>query len=484
MFLCRISLDLNVADPDLWHEMALARETIALGYVPAQDHFAYTPTLFPVVHHEWGAGLIAWWLACRLGPSGILGAKYFLALLITYACILCARLRKAEPEVLACLMPVFILQIGWGFATIRAQLYSFLFCACLLLFLEHDKKGRKGWIPAWLAIYVLWLNLHAGFVVGVAFGIAHCCEQALRKQPYIHLIIIIFAMLGLVAVNPYGFDYYTYLWRALFMARPYIDEWSSSLWSLINLTNLSIACPFIVSLMIALYSVKVIGVRNASGIAILLAAASAAALHKRMLPFYAIVWISFTPGWVQLTPLGRSIVQLFQRRRALLLLLFFTTTVVFAGRFVSLHPFRLLVPGDFSEAGKVFYPVGPVEYLRQTNFKGNVMTFFNDGSYVSWKLYPNVLVSMDGRYEVAYSDRLVDESFRFYKGEKGWESVLSAYPTDLVLVRRVLPIRRLLSEVTDWQKVYTDRTFELYARPGLSLPVVDYSDRSFEGKFP
>ena len=42
-------------DVDVWHLMALAREAIALGHMPLEDRFAYTPTVFPVVRSQPGA---------------------------------------------------------------------------------------------------------------------------------------------------------------------------------------------------------------------------------------------------------------------------------------------------------------------------------------------------------------------------------------------------------------------------------------------
>src|SRR3954453_14855419 len=68
----------SVADPDLWHGMALAREGAALGRAPWEDRFAYTPTLYPTVHHEWGSGVVAYLLATRLGGPGIVLARYAL----------------------------------------------------------------------------------------------------------------------------------------------------------------------------------------------------------------------------------------------------------------------------------------------------------------------------------------------------------------------------------------------------------------------
>ena len=98
------------------------------------------------------------------------------------------------------------------------------------------------------------------------------------------------------------------------------------------------------------------------------------------------------------------------------------------------------------------------------------MTPFDWGGYVSWKLFPAVKVSLDGRYEVAYPAWLEDESYRFYVAEDGWRDVLTKYPTDLVLAPTALPIAHSLASAGDWRRVYGDGIFELFARPGLRLP--------------
>src|SRR5437762_3685670 len=54
-------------DPDVWHLMALAREGIARGRVPLEDSFAYTPTVHPMVQHEWGTGIVLYGLATHGG---------------------------------------------------------------------------------------------------------------------------------------------------------------------------------------------------------------------------------------------------------------------------------------------------------------------------------------------------------------------------------------------------------------------------------
>jgi len=161
-------------------------------------------------------------------------------------------------------------------------------------------------------------------------------------------------------------------------------------------------------------------------------------------------------------------------------------SVVISVRALSFRPWELLVPGDHIKkyGHHAFYPVGPVDYLSEVSFRGNLMVFFDWGSYVTWKLYPKVRVSMDSRYEAAYPEWLVEENVRFYLAKEGWQRTLSKYPTDLVLVYKKLPLARVMPQQSEWKKVYTDKIFELYARPGLTLPAVDWTGRVFVGTFP
>ena len=187
-----------VVDLDLWHEMALAREVVQLGYVPRADDFAYTPTVEPVVHHEWGAGIIAYGLANTLGASGILLLKLMLVAALAAACWTCARRRGVGLPLLSCLAPFAILLADDGFSTVRAQMYSFVGLALLLIFLDRDRAGHRRWLLAWLPLFVLWLNLHAGFLVGAGLFAVHWVEQLLRRQPHWHLLLTGLVMLGLI----------------------------------------------------------------------------------------------------------------------------------------------------------------------------------------------------------------------------------------------------------------------------------------------
>ena len=67
------------------------------------------------------------------------------------------------------------------------------------------------------------------------------------------------------------------------------------------------------------------------------------------------------------------------------------------------------------------------------------MVPFETGAFVSWKLYPAVKVSCDGRYEVAYPPAQVQELWDFYASQRDWQQILRRYPPDVVLVPRPNP---------------------------------------------
>ena len=52
--------------------------------------------------------------------------------------------------------------------------------------------------------------------------------------------------------------------------------------------------------------------------------------------------------------------------------------------------------------------VSPIaEFLRINNIKGNIIVPFEMGSYISYKLYPQNLIFMDGRYDGVYSFKII-----------------------------------------------------------------------------
>jgi len=168
----------TVADPDMWHEMSLAREIVRLGHVPDADVFAYTPTVRPVVHHEWGTGMVLYTAWRAIGNGGILAVKYLLLAGCVWGAVGLARRRGASWAVMYVLGFIALPAVAIGITTVRAGMFTMLFLVLLLTMLESDQRGARRWVWLWLPLYVVWLNLHGGFVLGGAVVAVHTLEQA------------------------------------------------------------------------------------------------------------------------------------------------------------------------------------------------------------------------------------------------------------------------------------------------------------------
>jgi hypothetical protein len=325
-------------------------------------------------------------------------------------------------------------------------------------------------------LWVAWVNLHAGFVVGGAFLAVHAAEQWWRGQPIAHLAATLGAMALLVAVNPYGAGYYPYLAHALTMDRALIAEWQP-LW---RATPPAIAVTLL-SMIVAVVALRATGLRDAPGWPLLALSAAAALRHERHVSIYALVWFTQVPALVSRTRFGEVIDRVQQRWGAGLWLLILLAGLAFGLR---TRPWDVVVAATGRSGRGIDYPVGPVQHLVQAGFRGNLLVPFEQGAYVSWKTDGQIKVSIDSRFEAAYASDLLAEHLGFFSGAPGWRTFLERYPHEAILVPRTRRVAPLMGTQPGWALVYQDDAFLLFARPELGLPTADRRGERIVGTFP
>lgn len=484
LFIGKIS-HFNHPDHDMFHEMALARESINCGYIPNQDLYSYIPTIKPLVHHEWGSGFLLYLITviAGFGGTGLIVLKYLLALSIFVMCIFLQKRFLVNYGVYS-LLGIIAISLGLiGFSTIRAQLFTLFFLTLQIHLLEVDRNKKKWWIIPWLPVYLIWLNMHAGFVIGIAYYFFYSVDRffiSFRKNKSImksvqsikHLIFIFGVMILLIFFNPYGLDYFAYLWRALLLDRSkLITEWQP-IWRFSQEVAIYYTVFSLLSLIILIYTI--IHKKNYRSFILIfiIFLAYQTIFHLRLVYMYALFWFSFVPYYLNETPLSQFLIRFTKNMKHFLK--YFWLIIGISGIYLSLqNQFWRLDSIDENNP----YPQGVVEYLREHHFSGNMMTPFREGAYISWKLYPQVKVSMDSRYEVAYDQEFVIENLNFYNGNAGWESILCQYKTDAILIRKSLPLYEKiknniippsLSCPCTWRKVYSDNMYELYLKENIS----------------
>lgn len=448
----------NVADGDLWAKLSLGASLWERGILPRQDLFAFTPVLPQYVDHEWGAGAIFYGLLRTFGPGSLLVCKIALFCGTLIFAIASARRNASWTSALLLAIPGGLCLLPGFVPVIRSHTLTFFFFALTLWSLEAIRRGER-W-PGFLiiALMAVWTNVHGGFVAGLGlvgvYAVVACIERKESKA-----MIAVLIACGLVTlINPYGPAYWKYLVPALLHKRPMITEWGPMpLFAWDAFVGFRVLFLFVAAAMIAAW--KQTTTRSVAGVIMLAITAYLAWSSRRHAPFFAVTAITVAAPYVD--ALTRQIVTIVK----LPIVAKVRPLAAVAGCYCCLAFFvitRLLGQTSFQVLAPVgTYPVREVDILSLAAAAGNVAVPFSWGSYVSWRLYPNVKVSIDGRYEAVYPEEtfLMNESF-FRKSGADWEALIKRHDVHFVILDLTLaPLRPADLKKSGFELIWHDGSF-------------------------
>jgi len=451
----------NVTDPDVWWHLRTGQLILQNHAVFHTDPYSFTKLGQPWVNHEWLSDVLIFSIY-RLGGWG--------GLIVTFAAITCAAF-----------MLVFLLCEGgpylagafavwaaiasapaWG---VRPQTLS-LFLASLFLFLLERSYARPKVLWCTLPLMVLWVNLHAGFAVGIAFialflagdvldialgfGKWSQFQGRLRK-----LSIAIVGCLAVVSLNPYGMRMYWYPLKTVYSKsiEGYISEWSSPNF------HQSMYLPALLLLLAIFVATAISPLRLRPRELLLLSVTAWAALHSaRHVPLFALV----------AAPIVSKMVYAWSREKWNLFDSGIKASPQNSGRQLvnGIVVAALLVFGAFrvghvlntqSDVEKRSFPFSAVSFLQENRLPGPLFNSYNWGGYLIWRLYPEYPVYIDGRADL-YGDGLLDQFASIYQiSNSSWRASLDGLAIRTVLVPSDAPIASALRLSPDWKQVYEDR---------------------------
>lgn len=458
----------TVADPDLWGYMAFGRLFWETGRFPYQDIFAYVPTLKVWVYHEWLTGVIFYPIYRTLGPAGLQLLKFALGLSTVGLVYLTARRRGAN--FWSALLGLWFIQffLASGYNPVRAQLFTYFFFALSLYILETVRlTGRWRGLIILVLIQIPWCNLHAGFLAGLGLLALYAAGEAISRRPCWPYLAALAAGALATLINPYGPEYWRYLFRAVTMPRPDITEWASILkaWQLgfpkePLIYFISVSLLFVLLICWACYWARW---REITPGLVLGLTLYLSLKHLRHQVFFFLAAGAYLP--VLFEAYGKRLLSAppFPAWRARLghlapALLAVGLILVYGGRFIQAHPLSLKLPRIPDPANRVavYYPLGAVDFLQQHQLSGKILNEFNWGEYLIWVLHPSCKVAMDGRYETVYGEDFCKVHGEFIYGRPGWRQMLELYPPDIILVDPRSKVYPLLKAASDWQAVYED----------------------------
>jgi hypothetical protein len=207
------------ADPDLWGHLRFGLDLARLGRLTAADPYSFTQDR-PWINHEWLSELLDALTYRLAGVPGLLLLKG--AILATAFALLWSVVRRADERYRGFLLAAAIVGLGPVAMTIRPQLWTILGLAVLIHILSFPTRLR--WL---LVLFVVWANLHGGWIVGAGVAGLWVLGRALdtrRIAAHLPAAATVAAAIAATAINPYGWRLWAFLWSTVHMTRE-IAEW-------------------------------------------------------------------------------------------------------------------------------------------------------------------------------------------------------------------------------------------------------------------
>jgi hypothetical protein len=454
----------GVSDPDVWWHLKTGQVIAQTRAVPRVDSFSFTRAGYPWVAHEWLSEVFIYGVYRIAGWGGLIAV---FALMVSAAFFL-VYLRCAPVPYSS---GVIVLWGAWATAPIwgvRPQVVSLLLTSLWLLILERSEQNpRLVWWT--LPLTVLWVNLHAGFALGLALVLLFLAGEILEQltsSPHsnrVHLraLTVAFLMdLLLVPLNPNGAKMYSYPLHTLRSKamQNYIAEWASP--NFHHAAYLPLMFLLLATFAGLAWSRSRVRPRE---LLLLMVSAFAALSSIRMIPFFVLIAVPIlsraVESWIRADrtreprvdrpQLGWKSWRVPTPYVGLLNIFIVVCMTGFAG--FQVH--RTLRRQPEVEARQ--FPAGAAAYLQSHPPAGPLFNLYDWGGYLVWRLNPRTAVFIDGRADL-YGESLMLQFADTYELRDDWRSALRAWQIETVIVPPDCALAVALRGSPGWGVRYSD----------------------------
>src|ERR1700730_2036646 len=448
----------GVADPDVWWHLRTGQLILQNHSVFHTDPYSFTRFGQPWVNHEWLSEILIFGLYRVSGFGGlIVGFAIVIATTLLLVFIRC----PGRPY-LAALMTLWGAIASaptWG---VRPQMLSLLLASIFLIVLE-DSTQRPNLLWWTAPLMFLWVNLHAGYAIGLALLALFLVGEALeagasgqwrKTAPRIKRLTLVFAVcLALVPLNPHGLRIYGYPFDTLRSPamHSFIQEWFSPDF------HDPMYAPLLLMLLTLIaglaLSPRPPRVRDLVLLLVMIPAALRSVRHGPILMLVLIpVLAQLSEAWLR------------QRGAARLLTMGRTepspravrVNVVVLATFAAFTLVRIRHVVNTQGATEAqHFPAAAVAFLNREHPPAPVLNHYNWGGYFIWKLYPQYRVFADGRADV-YGDQFLATFAASYYVTDDWTKPIQLWGIRTVVLPPDAPLITALRSAPEWRQVYAD----------------------------
>lgn len=486
-----------------WH-IRTGQIILATHAVPRVDPFSSSMAGQPWFAWEWLYDVLAGWLESAAGLNGVV---LLMAVVIGAVFALTFRwlMQRGTNILWALVLVLLAASASMIHFLARPHVVSWLFTIVWFWILESSEKssgdsgshGSSGdEVPRkwrlWLLplLMLVWVNVHGGFLVGVALLAIYWAEAAwrwlrpagdgfeellrnIRAGGRVRDLTRVALVCGAASlVNPYGYRLHVHIYRYLSngFLMDHIDEFQTP-----NFHYVAQKC-FAGLLLLALVALvarkRELGSVAASQGLVVLFAVYSGLYASRNIPVSSLLLILVIGPWLSEATEGlaesRSLAirkrakaakQFVDRMKTIELGLrghLWPIAAIILTCWTAAHGGRLgqaqVMDAHFNPKR---FPAAAVDFLKKQNVAGPVVSSDAWGGYLIYRLYPRMKVVVDDRHDF-YGEDFLKSYLKMMHVEPGWKDFLRKYPARCVIVAKDSAPANILSETPEWKRIYGD----------------------------
>ena len=446
---------------DLGRHLLLGQIIVQTKAVPKINLISYTYPHFPFINHHWFSEVILF--ICQKG----MGLN---SLIILKACVICLAI------VIAVIASGSVLGVGTAFlfsplilerADIRPEIFGFLAFSLLLMQLRTVQKTKRisFYVPF---IFLLWVNIHISFVLGLFLLGALFLEAQKSKRN----ILVCVLNIACLFINPNGI-------RGVLAPLTIFSNYGYSIVENQNMFFLSTVMKdifirgYFLSLPLVIAVICTLTFRKKYIQVFLLLVFTGLAMYQvRHLPFFVLTAIAFIPA--ALVEISRGVKPSVRLLFSYLFIYFLLAGILFFGSNMFFETF------DINKSFGLGYEMRDtkvVSVLKENKGEGNIFNNFDIGSYLSYRLFPEMKVFVDGRPEAYPASFFQNDYIPLEENQDKQDAIFKQYNIHTVVISHTdqtpwgdMFLARILKN-KQWKLVFVDPVFAVFSDGGKAIDI-------------
>jgi hypothetical protein len=462
-----ISSFFPVDNYDIWWHLQTGKQILSERAVPDSDFYSFTASGNRWITHEWLAEIIFYLIYALGGINLLITFKVLTAAFISFIILLYFYKSDNKNPLILILLTAAVC-IGSFRLFERPHLFTYLFLAilCLNVFSPgYFNAGRRVRLLLIPALFFIWANIHSGFVIGLGvywiISIGAFIENRIRGSSaevtlkgYVSKFVVPPAVSTLAAlINPNGFRAFQYPF--LLASEPVFKSAIAEMVSSFEIfpTERLYWMLLLVLIGFAVFG-AVINIKKRPALSLILLIGIVSGLVS-VRNSYEFALITAAAAIVTFPPMPRRLFKA-GTGAAICFIIFFGYHTI-----GHIRDIRGLGFGIKEEL-----PHEAADFLKKIAYRGNIYAPLGWGSYLIWRVWPEVKVFIDGRLDV-YGPELLNEYHYIRQDEPGALDRLENYGTDAVAVpigQQRWRIREAVDASANWQLCYFDDKSVVFLR--------------------